>query len=286
MALGAKLPEAVEEVAPEATDVADATAAPAETAPETGTGTVQQVLKGKQVAQPGAQAAVRGGVQASTEAAGTADESMAANIQSQPVLSGNTSVVDEPLSALKDSEVAAYSKMDEVAGFDVKAEKAQLSNDQYNLKQLGNTEADAATRDKLTASIEDSQSRIADAESKMQDAGIDPKAADTIHQQRMAGQDFKKALVQNTAPDGSSINVDGLLKASKSLRFSKYGDRLAQFMGKDGADAYMANLQKMQELGAHAVTTRKVAAWLAGAIGVPGALGTAYAGVSHLLGGK
>lgn len=235
-------------------------------------GIIKQILKGRDVAQPGADSAIRSGVQASTEAAGTADESIAANVQNQPLLTKNATVVDEPLNALKASESDAYSKMDDVAGFDVKAEKTQLANDQYKLKQLGNTEADNAAREKLTDSISDSQARITEAEDKIQEAGIDPKAADTLHQQRMAGLDFKKALVKNTNADGS-VNVTGMLRDAKNLRFNKYGDRLQQFMGKDGADNFVAQLDKMDKLGAHAVKARKIAAWTTGTLGPIGGVG-------------
>jgi hypothetical protein len=234
-------------------------------------GIVTQLIQGQKVAQPGAQQAVRTGVQAATENAGTADESVAANIQNQPLLSRNQTVVDEHLSGLRGLEQDAYDHMDDAAGFDVKAEKLQLANDQYKLKQLGNTDADIALKEKLNASISDSQARISDAESKMRDANIDPKAADVLHKQRMAGIDFKKALVQNTSADGQTVNVDGLLNASKKLRFTKYGDRLSQFFGSDkAADDFMSNLQQAQKTGVQAVQTRKNALWIAGALGVSG----------------
>lgn len=258
---------------------ADATGTEAATTEQPGI--MKQIFQGKDAAQPGADSAIRSGVQTSTEAAGTADESMAANIQNQPLLNKNATVVDEPLNALKDNESAAYQKMDEVAGFDVKAEKTQLANDQYKLKQLGNTEADNTAREHLTESISDSQARIADAESKIQDAGIDPKAADTLHQQRMAGLDFKKALVKNTNADGS-VKVSGMLKDAKNLRFNKYGDRLQQFMGKDGADNFVSQLDQLDKLGAHAVRAQKIAKWAAG--GLAGAVGAgAAAEVVHKL---
>src|SRR5439155_491337 len=84
--------------------------------------------------------------------------------------------------------------------FDVKAEKQQLSNDQYKLKQLGNTDADLTQKGKLIEAINDSTDRIKDAETKLQDAGIDPKAADLLHRQRMAGQEFRKVLIKNKSP--------------------------------------------------------------------------------------
>lgn len=177
-------------------------------------------------------------------------------------------VLDEHMSALQDNETAAYKKMDDAAGFDVKAEKQQLVNDQYKLKQLGNTDADVTARGNLIESINDSTDRIAQAEAKMKAAGIDPKAADAIHQQRMAGTDFKKSLVKNTNPADGSVNVDGLLNDAKKLRFTKYGDRLQQFMGKEGADNYVSQLEEMQKLGAHAVKARWVAGITATVLGL------------------
>jgi hypothetical protein len=240
----------------------------------------KQVIQGKNVAQPGAQQAVRQGVQAATENAGTADESVAANIENQPLLSRNQTIMDQHLSALRGLEQDAYDRMDEAAGFDVKAEKTQLANDQYKLKQLGNTDADAAMKDKLTDSIKDSQARIADAESKMQDAGVDPTEADTIHKQRMAGADFRKALIQNTSSDGQTVNVDGLVNAAKKLQYTKYGDRLQQFFGSpEAADDFMSNLEQAQKQGISAAKKQQLAKWVGGLVG----LGTAVHGVGQMI---
>jgi hypothetical protein len=238
-------------------------------------GLIQQATQGKSVAQPGAQAAIRQGVQTSTEASGTADESLAANIENQPLVEGHNTVVDEHLSNLAENEKAAYKQMDDAAGFDVKAEKQQLANDQYKLKQLGNTDADITAKGNLIESINDSQARIAQAESDMQKAGVDPKAADAIHQQRMAGQEFKKSLVKNTNPADQTVSVDGLLRDAKALRFGKYGDRLEQFFGsKDAADAYVGQLNQMQQLGVRAAKVQDFGnmakSWL-----IKGAAGTA-----------
>jgi hypothetical protein len=170
------------------------------------------------------------------------------------------------LATLKSNEASVYKTMDETTGLDVKAEKDQLANDQYKLKQLGNTDADVQQRGNLIESINDSEQRIADAETKMKAAGIDPKAADAMHQQRMAGQDFRKSLIKNTNPADGSVNVQGLLKDAKNLRFSKYGDRLEQFFGSKGdADSYVAALQKADQEGVHALKTQKVAKLVAGA---------------------
>jgi hypothetical protein len=239
------------DVAPEAEAATEAGTEPATATAGTEAeqpGLLQQVLHGEKVAQQPAQAAVR-------QAAGASEEA--------PILQGNTTVLDEPLANLKQQEQAAYKQVDDAVGFDLKAEKASLANDQYKLAQLGNTDADITARGNLTEAINDSQDRIAEAEEKLQEAGIDPKAADTLHQQRMAGIDFKKALVKNTNPDGT-INVDGLLSASKNLRFTKFGDRLQQFMGSDGADEFMVQLQQAQDLGAHAMKAQKIAKIVSG----------------------
>src|ERR1019366_3048078 len=158
-----------EAIAPEAAQGAEAI-----TNNLTKPGIVQQVLKGEKVAQPGAQAAVRTSTQAAAETSGT-DASLT-DIQSKPLVSGHNTVLDEHLSKLGQKEAAAYKAMDETAGFDVKGEKAPLAHDKYKLKQLGNTDADVPQKGNLIDAINDSTDRITEAESKMQDAGIDPKA--------------------------------------------------------------------------------------------------------------
>jgi hypothetical protein len=230
---------------------------------EEGPGFIKQVLKGKQVAQEPAKAAIR-------TAAGAGEE--------EPILETSKTVVDKPLSALAQQEKAAYQKMDQAAGFDVKATKAKLSDAEYKIKQ---PEIDDAMRARLQKVIDTSKQNIADAETRMRAANVDPKEADVFHTRRMAGTDFKKVLIRNTSPDGESVNVDGLLKASKQLRFSKYGDRLAQFMGKDGADKFMTQLQDAQKTGVHALKVRRLAEIAAGTIGTAGA----YEGIRTVLAG-
>jgi hypothetical protein len=211
-------------------------------------GIVKQVLKGKEVAQEPAKAAIRG-------AAGAEDEAA--------LLEGHKTVLDEPLKNISTKERAAYAKQDEAAGFDVKETRKKLSDAEYKVKQ---PEIDDATRTRLEKTITESKQSLAEAEKKMQAAGVNPHEADSIFKQRRAGEEFKKALVQHVSPDGESVNVDGLLNASKKLRFSKYGDRLEQFMGKENAEKYMEQLQNAQKLGVHAVKMR----WIAGVLGIGG----------------
>jgi hypothetical protein len=248
-------------------------------------GIVPKLVKGKKVEQAPTQSAVRGAVQASTEATGTADESLAANIENQPLVEGHNTVVDEHLSKLAENEKAAYKKLDDAAQFDLKAEKDQLATDRYKLKQLGNTDADVTQRGNLLESINDSQDRITAAETKLKKAGIDPRAGDVIHGQRMAGQQFRKNLVANTNPADGSINVQGLMKATQKSRFDpKFGDRLEQYLGsKQKAESFVNQLAAAKRTGASAVTAQTVAKWTGGILGTPAAIGAGYEVAKKLL---
>jgi hypothetical protein len=231
---------------------------------------IQKLWEGQDVAQPGAQSSVRNAVQASADNLGTATDQLSAAIQADPLTKNGGTILDSHLDQLGKMEKAAYSKLDAGAGIDLKAEKLRVANDEYALKQLGNTEPDINRKGNLIETINDSRDRIAEAESNLRAAGIDPNEADALHKQRMAGLDFKKVLVRTTQPDGS-VNVDNLLKQSNALRFAKQGDRLNQFFGsKQAADAYIQQLQNAQKLGANAVKAQAIARWVAGGLGVGG----------------
>jgi hypothetical protein len=224
-----------------------------------------EIVQGAKVAQPGAQEAVRDVVPT-----GTAEEI--------PLVKGNKTFMDDHLSDIEQQKIAAYEKIDDVSGFDVKALKDKLKTDQYNLKQLGSSDPDKTGR--LVEAINDSTDRLAEANEKLKVAGVDPDSADALNARWKAGEDFKKSLVKNTNPADQSVNVDGLLKDAKNLRFNKYGDRLEQFMGKEGADKYVSQLEEMQQLGAHAVKAQKIAMWLGKYVlpeVVGGAVATGYA---------
>jgi hypothetical protein len=212
----------------------------------------------------------KAGLGADTETEITSDEPAPStsrkspDVGDAPILHGRKSIVDDHLSTLAENEKAAYREMDDTAGFDIKAERQTLSNDKYKLAQLGNTDTDIAQRGKLIESINDSEDRIAAAEQKMKDAGVDPSLADSLHKQRMAGQDFRKSLIKNTNPDGS-VNIKGLWKDTKAMRTSEYGDRLEQFFGsKEAADEYQAKLVAMDKLGAQALTRQRIAKLVGG----------------------
>jgi len=244
---GAEGASAADSAIPEAASAAKGGAAAGEEAP----GIVKQVLKGKGVAQEPAKAAIR-------SAAGAGEDAS--------IIEGNKTVLEDSLNAIKEKEKAAYKAIDDTAGFDVKATRKAIEDNEYKLKQ---PEITPAARKRLTTSVEQSKQAITDAEGRFSEKGIDPKAGDNLFKQRMAGEDFEKALVQHVSSDGKTIKVDGLLKAAQKLRFDEYGDRLEQFMGsKEKADEFMNKLEAAQEMGNKAVTKQVIAKWLGGITGV------------------
>lgn len=177
------------------------------------------------------------------------------------LIEGSQSILDKPLQSIAAKERVAYKQIDDAVGFDLKEAKLKLKNDQYAIKQLGDTPADKAQAIQLQKAIDDNAKSITIAENKLVQAGLDPKAGDVIHTARMAGEDFKNAIVRATSPDGT-IATNKLLNQSKALRFSKRGDRLTQFMGKDAADDYMKALQSAHDDGIAAVKTQQVIKWI------------------------
>lgn len=200
------------------------------------------------------------------------------------LVEGHNAVVDPQLQNMENQAKAAYREMDKVAGFDVKAEKLQLSNDKYKLAQLGNTDPDIAARGRLIESINDSQDRISLAQTKMRAAGIDPDVPDNLHKSMKAGQDFRKVLVARTDAGTGDVNIKGLLQDAQRLRNNpKYGDRLEQFFGsKNAADKFMKALTDADAQGVRAVKTQQIAKWAARITGT-GALGAiGYGAATHL----
>ena len=63
-----------------------------------------------------------------------------------PLVKGNRTILDDHLDTFEANEKATYKRMDETAGFDVKALKDKLSTDKYNLKQLGSSDPDKTGR--------------------------------------------------------------------------------------------------------------------------------------------
>jgi hypothetical protein len=214
---------------------------------EEGPGLVKQIIKGKDVAQEPAQAAIR-------EATGASGDAT--------LLEGNKSIVDKPIANIFAKERAAYAQQDKVAGFDMKSLHDKLDATEEQIRNLTETEEDVAKEAKLEKSRTAIMDKIQEAKGRLRQAGVDPEQAEGFYKQRKAAEDFKKVIVQQASSDGQSVNVDGLLESAKKLRFNKYGDRLEQFMGTDGANQFMQKLQDAQKLGVHAVKMRWIAASL------------------------
>lgn len=239
-------------------------------AAEEGTGVISKVKQGI--------SAVRHGEEVAQEPAKAAVRTMVGADEETPLLEGHDTAADKMLKDVTQKEKAAYKAQDTEAGFDVKETRANLKDAEYKVKQ---PEIDDAARERLTKTITESKQSISEAEKKLSDAGIDPKAADTLFKQRKALEELKKGLVQHTSPDGESVNVDGLLNYAKKMRNNpKYGDRLEQIAGKEGADKFMAELQKAKDIGAHGLKTQKIAQmvgkWVAGGLVGGGAAGAGY----------
>lgn len=226
----------------------------------------RQAIEGAKVAQEPAQAAVREGVSA-------AGSPVPANA---PMVTGNQTILDNTIADVSKQAKAAYQQVDDVVGFDLKAEKQALANDQYKIKQLGNTPADQAARKATQAAIDDSTNRIAIAEAKLKAANVDPAAADQLFTKQKAAETMRKVIANSTLPDGT-VKVDSLIRQSQALRFTKYGDRLEQLMGKQAAQQYMDDLVAAQKAGIHAMKVQKIALWTAGLLGLSGSA------VAHLL---
>ena len=183
-----------------------------------------------------------------------------------PILAGAKTVADESLADLATKKSAAYKQIDDLVGFDRKAEIQKMKDTEYAMKQPG------ASMDimKLQGELADSQLRIAVADKKLAAAGIDPKAADNLNTAWEAGKQFRQGLVTASDSEGN-VTVQKLLNSGKTLRTNpKYGDRLAQFFGKGDAaagkpiaDAYMQELQAAQRAGVHAVSAQRIARWTA-----------------------
>lgn len=210
-------------------------------------GIVKQVIKGEKVAQPSAQAALR-------EAAGGAEGSLRESLA-------------QPIAESEAKASALYKQIDETAGVDIKALNRKLQNTNKQLRQLTDTPEDQA----MEARLEQSRTGIMD---KLQEAGVDPKLmkqADAVYRQTRAMSDVEAKVLKNpdivegNAKFGTeeTVNVDKAIKALERLQSSKYGPRVEQAFGKEGANQLMSKLYGAQRQGVHALKMQQVAKWVA-----------------------
>jgi hypothetical protein len=216
------------------------------------------------------------GAAATQEPTAAAVRDVTGSPASAPIVSreAGTTAADDMLNNLGVQKDAAYKKIDDIAEFDLKAEKQKLSDTKYAIKQPG---ADVKG---LQEEMDLSNQKIADANKKLVKAGINPKDADELNKAWEATKLFKQDLVRATKADGT-LDVNVLLKRANSRFNPRYGDRLAQAFGKGDAQAgkaiaskYIQGLEAAQAAGQHALSTQRFKLWLTG-LGATAGIGSA-----------
>jgi hypothetical protein len=234
-------------------------------------GIVQQVMKGKNVAQPAARSALQ-------EAAGT-----------------KTSSLRESLSeAIEGAEANAkelYKQIDDASGADIKGLGEKLRTVNRAIRKSVSDSEDAALESRRDAITE----RIQAAKQSAIQRGVDPKVldqADAEFKRMSALTDVEKRVVKN--PDivqgneahgtPPTVDIDKAVKALQKLQDNeKYGGpRLEQAFGEDGAKKLLDKFYSAQRQGVHAMKMQQVAKWIAGVAGA----GAAAKGISTLAGAK
>lgn len=236
-------------------------------------GTIQQVIKGANVVkQPEIQGAVRSGINAASK------ESGVSTVQPESMRDSASGHI----SALEDAEDAAYKAQDEASGTDIKQLRENLRNAQYQKSLLTKTPADIEKAKELDTSIQATQDEINAANSRLQAKGIDPGAADNLFKARQAAQEFEDKVLHNqgvikgdaAAGQPETVDVDALVRESQKLydkdKFG--GSRLEQFMGKDGAAAYMKQVRGLQTARMTAAARQAGALKILKALGVGGGI--------------
>lgn len=227
----------------------------------------EQAVKGEGIAQPAAQGALRSGVQGATDLATTQPASL-------------RTIAEEPIAKLDSSAKGLYRQIDQAAGTDFKALNEKLSNTEYQIRQLTETEEDVAKESKLEASRTAIMDKIEAAKQAAKEAGVDPKVldqADAQFKQARALSDIETKVFKNTgvikgnAASGSAETVDvdkAVTQLQKLMDKTRYGgSRLEQALGKDGARALLDNMYEAQRSGQKAIKVQQVAKWVASVIG-------------------
>jgi hypothetical protein len=226
-------------------------------------GLVKKVLKGKSVEQEPAQTALK-------NAAGTDEESL-------------QETLTKPIAENQAKADSLYDEMDKT-GVDVKNLTQKLRNTERKLTQLTDTPEDQALETKLINSREGLIQKI-------KDSGVSEdqiNEADTQFQKTKALSDIRSRIFKNpSVVEGDvahgtpeTVNVDSTIKALKKLQNTKYGDRVEQAFGKEGANQLFDKLYEAQRMGAHALKVQNVAKWIGKIVGA----GTVLAGTEKVLG--
>ncbi|MCU1305164.1 MAG: hypothetical protein JWQ87_5448 [Candidatus Sulfotelmatobacter sp.] len=269
------LPEAAEGA--EAAETTPAEAVKAEPKP----GFVQNVRKGKEVAQPQAQGALR-----------SAGESISKETGATTVAPKSLrETLTDPINANEEQAQELYKQIDEAAGTDFKGLGAKLKNTNRALSQS----VDSTEEAKLAERRDNIEATIEQAKQTAREKGIDPAVIDQAdaHFKRMSALSdveakvFKNpSIVSGNVAHGTeeTVNIDSAIKALQKLQDSEaYGaPRLEQAFGKEGAKQLLDHMYSSQRQGVHAMKVQKVVKWLAAAAG---ASVTVKGGASLLSGG-
>ncbi len=229
-------------------------------------GIVQQIVKGKNVAQPQAQAALReaGSSVTPTVAPASLRESLTA-----------------PINTMEDSASSLYSQIDDASGTNFKTLADRLRRTNAAIR----ASVDDAEEARLEARRSNIQDSIDDAKQTALAKGVDPdilNQADAQFKRMSALTDLQAKVFKNPSVISGNVahgteetvNVDNAIKALQKLQDDdSYGaPRLEQALGKQGAKQLLDSLYDAQRQGVRAVRAR----WIAGIIG--GAVATGAAG--------
>jgi len=217
-------------------------------------GIVQQVLKGKDVAQPQAKATL--------QAMGDTTASIRDTLESR---------IKDTYKTAKES----YSAVDEAAGTDLKGLNDKLNKAVRQSRMAATPEA----ADQWEQKINDIAATIDESEQKAIAAGIDPKTlkqADASFRQAKALEEVNQRVFKNVnvvqgnvgAGTPETVNVDAAIKSLQSLQNKdKFGSpRLEDAFGKQGAKELLDNFYEAQRNGVHAMKVQQVAKWIGGIV--------------------
>jgi hypothetical protein len=241
------------------------TSSAAETAAKPGI--LKQIVKGAEVSQEPAQAALRSGAEASATDAGVEAGQAAKG-------TGIRSLMEKPISKVGEVEDAAYDSVNKAAETDMKS----LYDRQTELQDALEDPTNIANKKPLTEELGQVQKQIGDGEAKVQ-AKLGENAADAIErakqttQQRYAMEDLDRKIFNNeSVVEGNvqhgieeSINVKQAIRQAELLdkpsKFAPRGSptRLQQALGEKGAAQFKQGLYAAQKAGLTAIRTRAIA---------------------------
>jgi DNA-binding transcriptional regulator YdaS (Cro superfamily) len=221
---------------------------------------VEQIAKGERVAQPEAEAALRRAATTGSREAGQA------TVQPQSL----RAVLEDPIDSLESQTKVQYREIDRAAGTDFKALNDKLSNTEYQIRQLTETEEDVAKEAQLEKSRTAIMDKIEAAKQQAIAKGVDPDIldkADANFRQANALKDVEARVFKNTGVvkgnvvhgTPETVNVDAAVKALQKLQDSEpYGSsRLEQAFGREGAKAVLDDMYSAQRAGVKALTRQQ-----------------------------